>query len=138
MALRSLIAEIEAAEPSDTIWQAAIDLSDSIESQFADVFEITLQAISQARHSDTFAALSTCLLEHLLEHDFSAFDTIEAKIRGGDEKVLYALAGCWKFGAAEAPVNAARWNALLTEYETQLLSYGGRLRLQEEGTDRTP
>jgi hypothetical protein len=82
-----------------------------------------LTALSEANHPDTFAALSTCLLEHILEHDFSAFDSLEAAIRGGDNKLLYALSLCAKFGASTDHQNSTRWDALASKYRVRLRVY---------------
>lgn len=116
-----LLATIMHGEPNDRIWQLAIDLSDPIfaehtQSQYRTVATVTLKAIELARHPDTFGALATCLLEHLLEYDFSLFDELEQRIRSGDRKLLYTFGICSKFGLSEEPQNAQRWNALEEEY----------------------
>lgn len=111
---------IKNTEPNDAIWQEAIRLSDSIDSQYEVVFNLTLEALSLSEHTDTIAALSTCLIEHLLEYDFSGFERLEQKIRIGDDKALLAVAMCAKFGASKIPANAARWESLLAEYSPQL------------------
>jgi len=108
-------------EPSEAIWKEAIDLSEFIDTQYDMVCEATLMALRKARHQDTIAALATCLLEHLFEHDFSFFDTAEQRILAGDSKLLFALSRCSKFGMATKEVNSRRWDALL-------LSQQGRLR----------
>jgi hypothetical protein len=67
----ALLEAIAAQEPDDKIWQRAIELSEFIQTRYDDVAAATLTAISRARLPDTFAAIATCLLEHLLEHNFS-------------------------------------------------------------------
>lgn len=118
-----LIEKITHGEPSDEIWQQAIALSEGIEKDYETVLQATLLALSFAHHADTVAALSTCLLEHILERNFAAFDIIEERIRGGDDKLLYALSLCWKFGSSKYPENVSRWNALLAKYRQRLTSY---------------
>lgn len=83
---------------------------------FDDVAIVTFKAVSLAKHPDTFAALATCVLEHLLEYDFSLFDSLERGIRSGDRKLLYTFGLCAKFGLSEEPQNAERWNVLKEEY----------------------
>jgi hypothetical protein len=120
-ALASLIAD---GEPSDAIWQASVALSDElfradqdINGRISFVFEETVSAISAATNPDTFSALATCLLEHLLEVRFSFMDRIERDIRNGNDKLLYALTICSKFGEAKLPQNAERLLALEKLYE---------------------
>jgi len=107
-------------EPTDEIWQAAIQLSEFIEPDYEQVLEATLTALARANHDDSIAALSTCLLEHLLEHDFAGFDIIEERISQGDDKLLYALSLCSKFGSAQEEANASRWQALLDKHQNRL------------------
>ncbi len=110
-------------EPNDGIWQEAILLSENIQTNYQAVLAATMTAVSEANHPDTFAALSTCLLEHILQHDFSAFDSLEAAVRGGDNKALYSLSLCAKFGASTDPQNSSRWDALRNEYRERLRVY---------------
>ena len=119
----ALIEEIRSDEPSNKIWQEAINLSELIKSNYEAVLSATLEALSHARHPDTVAALSTCLIEHLFEYDFSSFDKLEKNIREGDDKSLYALSLCSKFGSSTNRDNVNRWNSVLTEYRGRLESY---------------
>jgi hypothetical protein len=118
-----LVERITHGEPSDEIWQQAIALSELIERDYPSVLQATLNALSYARHADTVAALSTCLLEHILERNFAGFDGIEEQVRGGDDKLLYALSLCSKFGVSKHPENASRWDTLLAEFRNRLASY---------------
>ncbi len=123
MTSNALAELIKTQEPSDAIWQEAISLSELISSQHKAVLDLTLDALSCAHHPDTIAAISTCLIEHILEHDFSAFEKLEQKIRSGDDKVLFALSICSRFGASKVPANVARWDSLLLEYKSRLVAY---------------
>jgi hypothetical protein len=116
------ILDLIAREPTNEIWAEAICLSDSIQTEGQKVFRLTMEALARARHKDTIAALSTCLLEHLLQHDFSYFDYMDEKIRGGDDKLLYAFTMCSKFGASKLDVNARRWDALIEANKDRLSS----------------
>jgi hypothetical protein len=125
-----LFALIEKDEPDDAIWQAAIDLSEHIPDDHAFVLHQTLEATQAASHADTFAAIACCLLEHLLEHDFAAFDQIETDVQRGNTKLLYALAYARKMGCSKLPDNAARWDALTKRYSRRLRQFENRLRAQ--------
>ncbi len=130
-ALASLIAD---GEPSDAIWQSSIALSDElyrtdqdVSDRISFVFEETLSAISAATHPDTFSALATCLLEHLLEERFSLIERIERDIRNGNDSLLYALTLCSKFGEAKLPQNAERLGAIEKLYEQRLDAFRAAL-----------
>ena len=60
----------------------------------------TLAALKETKHQDTISALATCLLEHLLEHEFSLFDLIDSRVAAGDMQLLYV---CSKFPNAGTP-----------------------------------
>ena len=58
-------------------------------------------------------AISTCVLEHLLEHHFDSFiGRVEDAAR---EDSLFAdtVMSCWKLGQSEEPARAARFDRLL-------------------------
>jgi len=126
-----LIDLIEKGEPDDAIWQAAIALSERIPDDYALVLRQTLEATRAASHEDTFAAIACCLLEHLLEHDFSAFDRVEADVRAGDTKLLYALDCCWKRGCSKQPENASRWDRLIKRHGRPLTRFKTGVRTAE-------
>jgi hypothetical protein len=114
-----LLALIE-SEPTDEIWKETIAVSEFIRTHFSHVFELTIQALDKTRTYDTISALSTCLLEHLLEHDFACFDEIEVRIAKGDDKTLLALALCAKFGMSEIAENSARWDRVIEQNHDRL------------------
>jgi hypothetical protein len=114
------ILELIGEEPSDEIWQEAIRVSEFIRTQHDEVFQLTMSALAKTEQVDTITALSTCLLEHLLEHDFSCFDYIESRITNGDNKLLYALSLCAKFGLSARAENSSRWDALIEENRNRL------------------
>jgi hypothetical protein len=118
-------------EPDDAIWQAAIALSEHIPDDYALVLRQTLEATRAASHEDTFFAIACCLLEHLLEHDFSAFDQIEREVRTGDTNLLYTLSCCWKLGCSKQPDNTAHWDRLIKRHGRRLARFQDCLRTAE-------
>jgi hypothetical protein len=114
-AMKERLLELIRQEPTDEIWQEAIRASESVfrGEPLRTVFELTLRALDIAEHDDTIAALSTCLIEHLLEKDFSLFDRIEHQINEGDDKLLYALSLCRKYGLSKVDQNSQRWDLLI-------------------------
>jgi hypothetical protein len=127
MKVVELIEGIKRGEPSDEHWRRAIALSENIGSDFQSVLDDTLGALRYAQHPDTISALSTCLIEHLLEYDFSAFDRLEEAIESGDDKMLYALSLCAKFGASQDEMNSRRWDALLDKFSQRKRAYSQML-----------
>jgi len=119
MTARTILALID-KEPSEEIWQEAINLAESIDTDADEVFAIISQALSKTRHGDTIAALATCVIEHILERDFAYFDQIEREINKGNGRMLYALASCRKFGESKRDENSRRWDALLAANKARL------------------
>lgn len=112
---------IQKMEPHDDIWQEAIRLSEHIRTDYDEVVSVTLDAISIANRRDTLSALATCLLEHILEWDFSCFSEIERRIITGDDKLLYALSLCARSGTSANPDNSEKWDRLAVENERRLI-----------------
>jgi len=110
-------------EPDASVWQAATALSEQIGQSSGSVCAETFEALASARHEDTISAISTCLLEHLLEHDFSIFDALEKGIRDGNDRWLFALSRCAKFGQSKLSSNSKRWDRLLDDHQVQLRAY---------------
>ena len=95
----------------DWRWQCIIDLGEYVESNPEEVWAFVAQWGSY-RDEDLRAAIATCLLEHLLEHHF---DTIFPRVeqRALADKHFAAMFGvCSKFGQADLPKNASRFDAL--------------------------
>jgi hypothetical protein len=115
-------------EPSDEVWQDAIALSEGIATEYEAVSRIAFAALDKTNSEDTITAIATCLIEHLLEHDFSLFSLIETKIEQGDDKCLLALAKSSKFGAASSDANSKRWDALLASNRDKLSAVRERYR----------
>jgi hypothetical protein len=119
MTIQTIMKLIE-EEPSEEIWKEAINIAESIEANPDEVFAITEKALSKTKHGDTITALSTCIIEHILEHDFSYFDRIESEINRGNGRMIYALAMCRKFGQAKREENSRRWDAILAANKRRL------------------
>jgi hypothetical protein len=96
---------------TDPRWQAIIAVGEFIESDPEAVWEFVARW-GRSDDSDLRAAIATCLLEHLLEHHFGLlFDRVnDLAIR--DARFADTFARCWKFGQAELPGNADRFDVL--------------------------
>jgi hypothetical protein len=57
-------------------------------------------------------AISTCLLEHLLQYHFDRFIASVEDAAMSDARFADTVTGCWKFGQAEEPSRAARLDRL--------------------------
>jgi hypothetical protein len=120
MTSESIVNLIKRKEPSDEIWQEAIRLAEYLDREPDRVFAIAMKALSIAREADTLDALATCIIEHILERNFSYFDHIEKEINRGNGRMIYALAMCRKFGESRNDVNAQRWEDLLSANKKRL------------------
>ena len=98
-------------EQRDWRWQCIIDLGEYVESNPEEVWAFVAQWGGH-RDEDLRAAIASCLLEHLLEHHFdSIFPRVEQRALA-DKQFAAMFAVCWKFGQAELPENATRFDAL--------------------------
>ena len=111
---RALIASIR-EEPTDKIWQESIALNENISDSPNEVWQTIVEALDLTKNGDTIAAIATCLLEHLLEQDFTWFGSVAERVQRGDDKLLYALSVCSKFGESTKAENSSRWNRMLEE-----------------------
>jgi hypothetical protein len=95
----------------DWRWQCIIDLGEYVESDPEDVWSFVAQWGGHP-DEDLRSAIATCLLEHLLEHHFHViFPRVEQ--RALVDKQFGDMFGiCSKFGQAELPENAPRFDAL--------------------------
>jgi hypothetical protein len=111
---------IEAARANrhDDVWRLAADLSDVAISRPSEIWLAFLEALDFA-DDESRMALATNLLEHMVQEDFTFFDRIESEIKGGNRRLALALTSCWKFGAANEPENAKRWDELVEGYASQ-------------------
>lgn len=112
------IEDIDAGLSSDeesTRWAAAEAAGELIAESPWDVWRLVLRHGGSA-NEDVRVAVATCILEHLLEHQFAAFfPLLEAEIRAGNHLLGDTFRRCWKFGDAEEASNAKKWDSLLRE-----------------------
>jgi hypothetical protein len=105
---RDLISDVE-----PTRWKAAADLGKLVESAPESLWPLVLRHGS-SEDEDLRSAVATCILEHLLEYHFDKFfPKLEAEITEGNVNLRDTLAVCSKFGQAELPQNASKWDLLL-------------------------
>ena len=95
----------------DARWQAVIAVAKFIETNPQEVWQF-IRKWGAYKDDDIRSAIATCLLEHLLEFDFETFfPKVEIGVK---ESLLFGdmFCGCSKFGQAEEPVNAKRFDVL--------------------------
>lgn len=95
----------------DARWQAVIALEEFIETNPQEVWQF-IRKWGSHKDDDIRSAIATCLLEHLLEFDFETyFPKVEIEVK---ESILFEdmFCSCSKFGQAEEPVNAKRFDRL--------------------------
>lgn len=97
----------------DPRWLALIEVGDLIEDHPDEVWPFVLRWGSHP-DDDIRAAVAACLLEHLLEHHFEAYFPL---VQNAVMDPLFAdtFSLCWKFGQAEIPENAERFDRLIRE-----------------------
>jgi hypothetical protein len=98
----------------DVRWQAIIDVGEFIDTNPDEVLAFALRWGTHA-DEDLRAAISSCLLEHLLENHFPRiFPRVEEAAR---RNALFAdtFRLCSRLGQAELPENAVQFERLLRE-----------------------
>jgi hypothetical protein len=94
------------------VWQIAADSWDDATERPANAWPHIIDVLAVA-DDDSIAAIATCILEHVLEHDFTYFDRVEQEIAAGNAAVLRAFFLCSKFGQSKLPENERRWDKLV-------------------------
>lgn len=96
----------------DGRWQAIIAVAEFIETEPEAVWSF---ARKWGAHpdEDLRMAISTCVLEHLLEHHFDVFISQVEEAAKADPLFANMVTNCWKFGQSEEPTRAARFDRLL-------------------------
>ena len=95
----------------DPRWQAIIKVSEFLESHPNRVWEFTRHWGSH-ECSDVRMAVSTCLLEHLLEYHFDLIFPRVVKLARRNKRFAKTFCRCWKHGQSEFPVNSKRFDGL--------------------------
>jgi hypothetical protein len=106
-----------ADEGQDPRWQAIIAVGKYIDSDPEAVWSF-IRRWGGHSQEDLRAAVATCLLEHLLEHHFAAFFPRVEQTALADSLFGDTFRRCWRFGQAEAPGNAERFEALRERVRT--------------------
>lgn len=98
----------------DPRWQAIIRVGDFVESEPEAIWPFVLKWGSH-EDDDVRQAIATCLLEHLMEYHFDLlFPRVEEAARANSWFAKTTLQ-CWKFGEAEEPSRAARFERLCSQ-----------------------
>lgn len=102
----------------DARWQAIIAVSEFIEAEPEVVWSF---ASKWGAHpdEDLRMAISTCVLEHLLEHHFDAFISRVEEAANVDQLFAETVSSCWKFGQSDEPTRAARLDRLKASIRRQ-------------------
>ena len=90
---------------TDPRWQAIIRVAEFATSNPDEVWEF---AARWGSHSDPDirAAVATCIVEHLLEADFSSTFPKVAALARANSNFSLTVRVCWEFGEAKFPQNA--------------------------------
>jgi len=104
----------------DARWQAIIAVSEFIEAEPEAVWSFARRWGAHP-DDDVRMAISTCVLEHLLEHHFDAFISRVEDAVGTDQLFAKTVSSCWKFGQSDEPTRAARLERLKASIRGQNL-----------------
>jgi len=114
--LREIATGLASAD-EDTHWQAAIALGAFSETDPEDIWPL-VEKWGSCRDEDTRTAISTCVLEHVLEAHFEPFFTrAEQLIQQNNVAFADTFSGCWQFGQANLPGNSERFVNLQAQAE---------------------
>jgi hypothetical protein len=95
----------------DPRWQAIIAVSEFIEAEPELVWSFGRKWGAHP-DDDLRMAISTCVLEHLLEFHFDAFISRVEEAAKVDRLFSKTVSNCWKFGQSHEPTRAARLDRL--------------------------
>ena len=122
MSIDEAIAKAEALLPGepapddeiDPRWQAIIEVVAYIESDTDAVWAFA-ERWGAHEQDDLRMAIATCVLEHLLEHDFErVFPRVEHLARR-DAHFADTFSSCWTFGKSKQPDHASQFDRLKNE-----------------------
>ena len=103
---------------SDVRWQAIIAVAEFIEAE-PEVVWVFARKWGTHPDQDLRMAISTCILEHLLEYHFDAFISRVEEAARANPLFADTVRGCWKFGYSEEPSRAARLDRLIASLGDQ-------------------
>ena len=95
----------------DARWQAIIAVSEFVESE-PEVVWLFARKWGAHPDDDLRMAISTCVLEHLLEFHFDAFISRVEEAAHANQLFADTVGSCWKLGQSDEPTNAARLDRL--------------------------
>lgn len=102
----------------DARWEAIIAVSEFIEAEPEAIWPF-VERWGQHPDEDLRSAISTCVLEHMLEHHFDLiFPRVERLARTNSLFAVTTLS-CWKFGQTTLPKNSVKFDRLLQELREQ-------------------
>jgi len=96
---------------TDPVWQAIIKVSMFIETNPKELWAFISQWGS-CDDENVRTAVATLALEHFLEFHFEDYFSLVEELVKSDRYFADTFARCWKFGQAQAPENAARFDRL--------------------------
>ncbi len=99
----------------DERWQALIAIGDFVETQAEAVWPFIVRW-GVFPDEDLRTAVATLLLEHLLEYHFDEFILRVEEAAQSDPLFGDTISRCWKFGQAEEPSRAARFDRLVASF----------------------
>jgi len=102
------------AEGIDPRWQAIIEVAEYLGSCPEEVWGFAARW-GCSDDADLRSAIATCVLEHLLEHDFATFFPQASTLARSNANFAQTISLCWRFGQAEKPMNVLAFNGLLAD-----------------------
>ncbi len=118
MSVGDAIRDADALLPGDPVeagpdprWQAIIRIGEYIESDPEPIWQFIRRWAAHPQE-DLRNAISTCLLEHLLEHHFGEYFLLTEKAALADPLFADTFQRCWTFGQSKEPGNVERFVAL--------------------------
>jgi hypothetical protein len=113
----AILAGKEAAEgEQDPRWHAIIAVGEFIETDPEPVWSF-VERWGVHPDDDLRSAITTCLLEHLLEFHFDLIFPRMERLARSNRCFAENVGGCWLFGESELPENAARLHRLVEELQ---------------------
>jgi hypothetical protein len=95
----------------DPRWQAIVDVSEHIRQHPDEVWHFTRKWAAHA-NDDLRMAVATCLLEHLLEHQFDRLFPLVSEACRESSRFADTLSHCSAFGQSLRPRNLTRFRSL--------------------------
>ena len=103
----------------DPRWQAIIEVGEYIKTNPDEVWSFAAHWGCHEQ-DDLRMAITTCLLEHLLEYHFGLIFPRVEQLSHRDSFFADTFCSCWKFGESTRPENSARVNRLKDKIRQRL------------------